>query len=105
MGMQNWEHVADVVGRRGPLNRTPVRDHGADFSRVREWNLCEQARFYRQVRARPPYGAVIDAHKPAPLSPPTRPHVRPPACPTARPPAGSLSWCTSRHWASRGGRL
>ncbi|KJE95372.1 digestive organ expansion factor [Capsaspora owczarzaki ATCC 30864] len=44
--MQNWDHVIDVLSH---LNRLPKNTRDTDFSRVREWNLNDWSKFYRQT--------------------------------------------------------
>jgi U3 small nucleolar RNA-associated protein 25 len=44
--MQNWEHVNDVLGL---LNQQPKGSNDTDFSRVREYLLAGQARYWRQL--------------------------------------------------------
>ncbi|CAI5967399.1 unnamed protein product [Closterium sp. NIES-64] len=43
--MQNWAHVEAVFAQ---LNKLPVKQHGTDFMRVREWYLNGWAGHYRQ---------------------------------------------------------
>lgn len=43
---QNWDHVLTVLKY---VNKIPKDFHGADFSRIRMWNINEQARLFRQT--------------------------------------------------------
>lgn len=44
--MQNWEHIITVFDH---LHLQPKKSHDTDFSRVRNWVLEGQSRFYRQT--------------------------------------------------------
>lgn len=46
MTMQNWDHVQFCLSK---LNAIPKKAHDTDFSRVKQWYLDEQARFFRQT--------------------------------------------------------
>ena len=61
---QNWEHVQTVMKH---LNHTPKTAHDTDFSRVREWNLEELGKYYRQTLLfgdflTPEFNALMKAH-------------------------------------------
>eukprot|EP00271_Cylindrocystis_brebissonii_P008120 TRINITY_DN22147_c0_g1_i1.p1 TRINITY_DN22147_c0_g1~~TRINITY_DN22147_c0_g1_i1.p1 ORF type:complete len:1006 (+),score=304.02 TRINITY_DN22147_c0_g1_i1:100-3117(+) len=44
--MQNWAHVLAVFAE---LNKIPLRQHGTNFLRIRQWHLNGHARHYRQT--------------------------------------------------------
>jgi len=46
MQMQNWDHVETVFKC---LSQMPKAQHGADFSRIRNWYLNGWAKYYRQT--------------------------------------------------------
>jgi len=46
MQMQNWEHVETLFEC---LSQMPQEQHGADFSRIRNWYLNGWAKYYRQT--------------------------------------------------------
>jgi len=45
MQMQNWEHLETIFDC---LSQMPQEQHGADFSRIRNWYLNGWAKYYRQ---------------------------------------------------------
>ncbi|KAJ2385929.1 rRNA-binding ribosome biosynthesis protein utp25, partial [Coemansia sp. RSA 2559] len=44
--MQNWDHITHIFGC---LNVIPKKDHGCDFSRVRNWALEGMSQYRRQT--------------------------------------------------------
>ncbi|CAK9436997.1 uncharacterized protein LODBEIA_P14750 [Lodderomyces beijingensis] len=44
--MQNWDHVNTVMKY---INKVPQEFHDADFSRIRMWNINDQAKLLRQT--------------------------------------------------------
>ncbi|XP_068637580.1 protein NUCLEOLAR FACTOR 1-like [Aristolochia californica] len=46
VGMQNWSHLDTVVEQ---LNHIPIKQHGTDIMRIRNWYLDGNAKFYRQT--------------------------------------------------------
>lgn len=44
--MQNWDHVLEILKR---LNQMPKASHDTDFSRIREYALEGNAKYYRQT--------------------------------------------------------
>lgn len=51
--MQNWEHTLLIFNN---LNLIPKVDHGADFSRIREWALDGYSKYLRQTIILSKYG-------------------------------------------------